>query len=87
MEVSRILFGLLFLVVGIQLSRWIVKVKLELEDEIKGGQSTRLSRAFPIWGAERFSEKGNVLRKKYNYLYYLLIGYSLALFVFMRWDD
>jgi hypothetical protein len=84
MEISRVLLGVLFLVVGIMLSRWIVKVKLELEGEIKGGQSTRLSNILPIGGAERFSEKGNLLRKRYNNLYYMLIVYSLALFVFMR---
>ena len=79
--------GVLFLVVGIMLSRWIVKVKLELEGEIKGGQSTRLSNILPIGGAERFSEKGNLLRKRYNKLYYMLIVYSMALFVFMRSGD
>ena len=76
--------GVLFLVVGIMLSRWIVMVKLELEGEIKGGESTRLSNILPIGGAERFSEKGNLLRKRYNNLYYMLIVYSVALFVFMR---
>ena len=79
--------GVLFLVVGIMLSRWIVKVKLELEGEIKGGHSTRLSNILPIRGAERFSEKGNLLRKRYNKLYYMLIVFSLALFVFMRSGD
>ncbi len=87
MEIWRVLLGVLFLVVGIMLSRWIVKVKLELEGEIKGGQSTRLSNILPIGGAERFSEKGNLLRKRYNKLYYMLIVYSLALFVFMRSGD
>ena len=84
MEIWRVLVGVLFLVVGIMLSRWIVMVKLELEGEIKGGQSTRLSNILPIGGAERFSEKGNLLRKQYNKLYYLLVAYSAALFVFMR---
>ena len=87
MEIWRVLLGGLFLVVGIMLSRWIVKVKLELEGEIKGGQSTRLSNILPIGGAERFSEKGNLLRKRYNKLYYMLIVYSMALFVFMRSGD
>lgn len=87
MEIWRVLLGVLFLVVGIMLSRWIVKVKLELEGEIKGGQSTRLSNILPIGGAERFSEKGNLLRKRYNKLYYMLIVYSMALFVFMRSGD
>ena len=84
MEIWRVLVGVLFLVVGIMLSRWIVMVKLELEGEIKGGESTRLSNILPIGGAERFSEKGNLLRKRYNNLYYMLIVYSVALFVFMR---
>jgi len=84
MEISRFILGALFLVVGILLSRWIVVVKLQLEDEVKGGQSGRLSNILPIWGASRFSDKGNLLRKKYNNLYYLLVVYSLALLVFMR---
>ncbi len=87
MEISRVLMGVLFLVVGIMLTRWIVIVKLELEGEIKGGQSTRLSNILPIRGPERFSEKGNLLRKRYNKLYYMLIVYSLSLFVFMRSGD
>jgi hypothetical protein len=84
MDITRMFSGILFLVVGIALFRWSVVVRLRLEDEVKGGRKVVLNNYLPFWNADDFSEKGNALRKKYNYIYYALIVYSLLLFVFMK---
>lgn len=84
MDLSRIILGALFLIVGILLFGGIVMVKLQLEAEVKGGTPVKLGNMFPIGDASRFSDKGNALRKKYNILYYLLVVYSLALIAFMH---
>ena len=89
MDISRTVLGAFFLVVGIMLFGAIAAVKLKLEEEVKGGteKPVRLGNMFPIGGASRFSEEGNVLRKKYNALYYTLLVYSLALIGFMHFSD
>lgn len=86
MEVSRILIGSLFVVVGIALTRWVMLTKLQLEKEVKEGRSFNLHKLLPYWDADDFTEKGNSLRKTYNNLYYALIVYSLALYLFMQVD-
>ena len=84
MEISRILIGSLFVVVGIVLARWVVSIKLQLEKEGKQGKSINRHKILPYWNADDFTDKGNSLRKTYNNLYYVLIVYSLALYVFMH---
>ena len=84
MEVSRILIGSLFVVVGIVLTRWIMVTKLKLGKEVKDGKSFNFHKLLPYWNADDFTELGNSLRKTYNNLYYVLIVYSLALYVFMQ---
>ena len=84
MEISRVLIGSLFVVVGIVLARWVVSTKLQLEKEVKEGKSINLHKILPYWNADDFTEKGNSLRKTYNNLYYALIVYTLALYVFMH---
>ena len=84
MEISRVLIGSLFVVVGIVLARWIMVIKLKLEKEVKQGKSFNLHKLLPYWNADDFTELGNSLRKTYNKLYYVLIVYSLALYVFMQ---
>jgi len=87
MEVSRILIGSLFVVVGIVLTRWIMVTKLKLAKEMKEGKSFNMHKLLPYWNADDFTELGNSLRKTYNYLYYALTAFSLALYVFMRSND
>ena len=84
MEVSRVLIGSSFVVVGIVLTRWVMVTKLKLEKEVKEGKSFNLHKLLPYWNADDFTEQGNSLRKTYNNLYYVLIVYSLALYVFMQ---
>jgi hypothetical protein len=84
MEISRVLIGSLFVVVGIVLARWVVSTKLQLEKEGKEGKSANMHKILPYWNADDFTEKGNSLRKTYNNLYYALIVYALALYVFMH---
>jgi hypothetical protein len=84
MEISRVLIGSLFLVVGIVLGRWVVSTKLQLEKEVKEGKSINMHKILPYWNEDDFTEKGNSLRKTYNNLYYALVVYSLALYVFMQ---
>ena len=84
MEISRVLIGSLFVVVGIVLARWVVSTQLQLEKEGKEGKSINMHKILPYWNADDFTEKGNSLRKTYNNLYYALIVYSLALYVFMH---
>jgi hypothetical protein len=84
MEVSRILIGSLFVVVGIVLTGWIMKTKLQLEKEVKEGESFNMHKMLPYWNADDFTEQGNSLRKTYNNLYYALIVYSVVLYLFMQ---
>jgi hypothetical protein len=86
MEVSRILIGSLFVVVGIALARWIMLTKRQLEKEVIEGKSFNMHKLLPYWNAGDFTEKGNSLRKTYNNLYYALTVYSLALYLFMHGD-
>ena len=87
MEISRVLIGSLFVVVGIVLARWVVSTKLQLEKEVKEGKSINMHKILPYWNADDFTEKGNSLRKTYNNLYYVLVVYSLALYVFMQANE
>ena len=87
MEISRVLIGSLFVVVGIVLARWVVSTKLQMEKEGKQGKSINMHKMLPYWNADDFTEKGNSLRKTYNNLYYALILYSLALYVFMQANE
>jgi hypothetical protein len=87
MEISRVLIGSLFVVVGIVLGRWVVSTKLQLEKEGKEGKSINMHKMLPYWNADDFTEKGNSLRKTYNNLYYALILYSLALYAFMQANE
>ena len=84
MDISRILLMLLFLVIGIALFGVAIMTRLKLEEEVKGGRKVILNNFLPYWNAEDFSEKGNLLRRKYNRIYYALIVYSLALVAFMK---
>jgi hypothetical protein len=84
MEISRVLIGSLFVVVGFVLARWVVSTKLQLEKEGKEGKSINMHKILPYWNADDFTEKGNSLRKTYNNLYYALVVFSLALYVFMH---
>jgi len=84
MDISRIFFGLLFLVVGIALFLGAIVVRLRLEKEVKGGREVVLNNFLPYWNTDDFTEKGNSLRKKYNNIYYALIVYSLSLFIYMN---
>ncbi len=84
MEISRILLTLLFLAIGIALFRGAIMTRLQLEKEIKSRRKIILNNFLPYWNADDFTEKGNVLRKTYNRIYYALIVYSLALIVFVK---
>ena len=87
MEISRVLIGSLFVVVGIVLARWVMSTKLQLEKEAKEGKSINMHKILPYWNADDFTDKVNSLRKTYNNLYYLLIVYAVALYVFMHSSD
>ena len=87
MEISRILMGSLFVVVGIVLARWIIVIRLKLEKEVREGKSFNMHKMFPYWNADDFTERGNTLRKTYNNLYYALVAFSVALYVFMQSND
>ena len=87
MEISRILIGTLFVVVGIVLTGWIMKTKLNLEKEVKEGKSFNMHKMLPYWSADDFTEQGNTLRKTYNNLYYALIVYSVVLYLFMQTSE
>lgn len=77
----------LFVVVGVVLTGWIMVTKLKLEKEVKEGKSFNMHKMLPFWNADDFTEQGNALRKTYNNLYYALIVYSVALYVFMQSND
>lgn len=87
MKISSILIGSLFVIVGVLLCRWIMITRLQLEKEVKEGKTLPLHNFFPYWNADVFTEKGDSLRKTYNNLYYTLIVYSLALYLYMQVND
>ena len=87
MKISSMLIGSLFVIVGVLLCRWTVITKLQLEKEVKEGKSISVHNFLPYWNADIFTEKGNSLRKTYNNLYYALIVYSLALYLYMQVND
>jgi hypothetical protein len=80
------MLGMLFLLTGIALFAWAIATRLQMEKEFKGGTSRLPNNFFLYLDSSDFSEKGNVLRKKYNMLYSVLIAYSIALFIFMKAD-
>ena len=84
---ERILMGSLFVVVGVVLTGWIMVTKLKLEKEVKEGKSFNMHKMLPFWNRDDFTEKGNALRTTYNNLYYALIVYSVALYIFMQSND
>ena len=76
--------GSLFVVVGIVLARWVVVTRLQMDKEMKEGKTFNMHKLLPYWNSEDFTEQGNRLRKTYNNLYYALLVYTLALYVFMH---
>ena len=84
MEASRIIIGLLFLVVGVVLFLGAIAIRLEMEKEVKGGRVVLWNSFFPYWNAKDFTGRGNSLRKKYNIIYFVLIIYAIALVIFMK---
>jgi len=74
----------LFLVIGILLFAGAIATRLQMEKEFKGGTSRLPSKFFLYLDSDDFSEKGNVLRKKYNVIYLVLSIYSVALFIFIK---
>jgi len=87
MDITSILIGSLFVIVGVLLCRWTVITKLQLEKEVKEGKTIPLHNFLPYWNADVFTEKGNSLRKTYNKLYYALMVYSVALYLYMQVND
>jgi len=86
-EASRVLLGLIFLVIGIALFAGAIVTRLQMEKEVKGGRKILWNNMFPYWNSNDFSEKGNKLRKTYNTIYFALIVYSLALILFMKGNN
>jgi hypothetical protein len=86
-EISRVLFGLLFLVVGIALFAGAIVIRLRMEKEVIGNRGVLRNRHAPFWNSDDFSDKGNALRKIYNVIYFALIVYAIALIVFMKASD
>ncbi|MCP4333185.1 MAG: hypothetical protein GY785_11060 [Gammaproteobacteria bacterium] len=84
MEISRILAGLLFLVVGVALFGGAIYARLQMEQEVRGGRKITWNNVLPYGKAENFSARGNRYRKAYNLLYLLLILYSFALLAFVK---
>ena len=84
MDVSRIFIGLLFLAVGVALFLGAIVIRLRLEKEVKGGRTVVLNNFLPYWNTDYFTDKGKLLRKKYNIIYYALVVYSLSLFIYMN---
>ena len=84
MEISRIIIGLLFLAVGVVLFLGAIATRLQMEKEVKGGRKVLWNSYLPYWNSKDFSEKGNLLRKRYNLIYFVLVFYSLALVAFMK---
>lgn len=86
-EASRVLLGILFLVIGIALFAGAIVIRLKMENEVKGGRKVLWNSVFPYWNSSDFSEKGNRLRKAYNVIYFALIVYSTVLIIFMKAND
>jgi hypothetical protein len=86
-EISKIIFGLLFFAVGIALFLGAIMTRLQLEKEVKSGRTVVLNNFLPYWNTDDFTEKGNSLRKKYNNFYYALVVYSLSLFFYMKTSE
>lgn len=84
MEASRIIIGLLFLVVGVGLFLGAIVVRLQMEKEVKGRSVVLRNSFLPYWNSKYFTVRGNSLRKMYNTIYFVLIIYSLALITFMK---
>ncbi len=84
MEISRVIIGFIFLLVGAALFLSAILMRLQMEKEVKGGRTIYWNSFLPFWNKSDFSERGNSLRRKYNKIYYALIVYSLALIVFMK---
>ena len=84
MEISRVIIGFFFLLVGAVLFLSAILVRLQMEKEVKGGRTIYWNSFLPYWNESDFSERGNSLRRKYNKIYYALIVYSLALIIFMK---
>ena len=84
MEASRIIIGLLFLVVGVGLFLGAIVVRLQMEKEVKSRSVVYWNSFLPYWNSKNFTERGNSLRKTYNIIYFVLIIYSLALIAFMK---
>ena len=87
MEASRVIIGLLFLVVGVVLFRGAIVTRLQMEKEVKGGRVMIWNSYLPYWNSKDFTERGNSLRKRYNIIYFVLIFYSFALIAFMKVGD
>ena len=51
MEVSRILMGSLFEVVGIVLARWVVVTRLQMDKEMKEGKTFNMHKLLPYWNS------------------------------------
>ena len=84
MEISRVIIGLFFLLVGAALFLSAILVRLQMEKEVKGGRTIYWNSFLPCWNESDFNERGNALRRIYNKIYYALIVYSLALIIFMK---
>ena len=84
MEISRVIIGLFFLLVGAALFLGAILMRLQMEKEVKGRRTIYWNSFLPYWNASEFNERGNSLRRKYNKIYYALIVYSLALIIFMK---
>ena len=84
MEISRVIIGFFFLLVGAALFLGAILVRLQMEKEVKDGRIIFWNSFLPYWNESDFSERGNSLRKKYNKIYYALIIYSIALIIFMK---
>ncbi len=84
MDASRVIIGLLFLVVGVVLFLGAIVIRLQMEKEVKGGRVIIWNSYLPYWNSKDFTERGNSLRKMYNIIYFVLIFYSFALITFMK---
>ena len=84
MDTSRIIAGLLFLVVGVGLFLGSIAIRLEMEKEVKGGRAVLWNSYLPYWNSKDFTDRGNSLRRIYNIIYFVLIAYSTALIIFMK---
>jgi hypothetical protein len=86
-ETTRILFGFLFLVVGIALFAGAIATRLRMEKEVIGDKRVLRNSHSPCWNSDSFSDRGNTLRKIYNVIYFALIVYAIALIIFMKTSD